>query len=160
MKRKIILIGAVMFVVSACQNHESGAAAGSKGSEAYLTNAGIRIIAPSPAPEGQMALYNKLNSDAITLVTPMPEAGPAVALIGPGLHDMAMVQTECKYTVAVTVKNPTDAVAPPTILNLSMSGAQNVELPGSDLPERRVEIQMEAAAKDNYSCNVMLRNKG
>ena len=163
MKIKSILLAALALTVGACsqpQDEASPEATGHAGPAAHLTQAGIRVIAPKPAAEGQMALYHKVGADTVAFVTPMADADPAVALIGPGEHDVGLMQADCKYTVVVTVVNAQDASAELATVALSTSGITNAGLPGSDQQERRVEIRMDAGSGDNYSCNVLLRNRG
>lgn len=158
---KIKLASLAVLALTACtqQKMDSAGASEQAGPKAHLTQADIRVIAPEPAAAGQMDPYHKLGSDAVALVTPMQGKGPTVALIGPGEHDMAMMQDGCKFTVVVTLKNVKDAAVEPQVLNLSIAGEKTVILPGSDLEERRVEIVMDPSAENNYSCNVMLRKK-
>lgn len=160
MKVRSILFVALALVVGACsQQQEEPSPEANAGPATYLTQAGIRVIAPQPAAEGQMALYHTVGTDAVAFVTPLADADPAVALIGPGEHDVALTQADCEYTVIVTV-NAQDAGGKMATIDLSASGVANSVLPGSDLQERRVEILMGSEAENNYSCNVLLRNKG
>lgn len=162
MKIRSILLVALALAVGACSQQQEELppeATGHAGPATHLTQAGIRVLAPQPAAQGQMALYHTVGADAVAFVTPLADADSAVALIGPGEHDVVLTQADCKYTVIVTV-NAQDAGAEPATIALSASGVTNSGLPGSDLQERRVEIRMDPEAENNYNCNVLLRNRG
>lgn len=162
MNTKIVALIVLMLAAAACTNKTEsvGEKVAAEGPKAYLTQADIRIIAPEPAAAGQMSLYHKVGADSVGIVSPMPDKGPTVALIGAGEHDVSLMQENCKFTVVVTLKDPQDSATQPVVINLSMTDSRSASLPGSDLAERRVEVQMDAAAENNYSCNVMLRRKG
>lgn len=125
----------------------------------HLTQADIRVIAPAPAPEGQMPLYHTVGVDAVGAVTPMAGTESFTALIGSGDHDVTPMQEGCKFSIEVEVRNEKDAAAAPTVIKLPANEQNSVMLPGSELEERRVSVHMAADAQDNYSCNVMLRKK-
>ena len=120
----------------------------------YLEQAGMRVIAPEPAPEGQMVRYHKLGIDSIIVVTPMASSGAAKILIGKGDHDVTLVQDTCKGIVKISMHPGVDAP-----LELSESATKSVPLPNSDAEERTVEVVMDQAAADNFGCNVMVRHR-
>lgn len=134
-------------------------AAPSSAPPAHLTQADIRVLAPAPAASGQMAFYHKVGEDSVGAITPMAGSEPFTALIRKGDHDVTPMQEGCKYTIEVEVKDATNPSAAPVVVKLPANEQNSVMLPGGEMAERRVTAHMASDAKDNYSCNLMLRQK-
>lgn len=123
--------------------------------KAFLEQAGMSVLSPSPAPEGEMKPYYMVADDSIALVAPMSTAEPVKVKIGKGDHDVTMMQETCTGKINVSVSGSTT----PESFSLSQKTTKQSPIAGSDAAERTVVIAMDPAAENNFGCNVLLRHR-
>lgn len=154
MKTKLLIIAFSSIVLNGCS--DNGESPTTKGPEALMEQAGMRVLAPAPGPDSATPLYHKIGPDGIVFVTPMNDQSPAKVALGKGEHDVSLVQDSCKWIVDVT-STPTGGA--PEKASLSMQGTKEFRFSGSDSGERIIELKMASGAADNFGCNVMVRHR-